>query len=365
MEEEAVLFLSNQDQERLFAMKDSMAALEEVYREEAQGWATNRTKASIHVPTTTPGTRYRWCGMEGAVARYGITAVRMYSDMAMDKFVEGKRLHDKYCVRPGRYCGLVLLFSTENAAPLAILNDGYIQHLRVAATHALAARYLARENARVLGILGSGGMARTHAEALCQVRKLERIKVYSPSRERRERFAREAGEALGIPVETAENPEAVVRESDIVAACTNCNDPVVLGSWLEKGIHFSGVVSGSQEIDDEALGKVDVCALYRSPVSEHYFAMPEEKRYPARGGTTPRLVERQLRLIGPEKIHPLGEILLGDSPGRTDPRQITYTESEGTGVQFAALAYHVHERARKAGVGKKLPLEWFLQDMKT
>ena len=365
MAEESVLFISNQDQERLLTMETCIGALEEAFREEKLGWATNRTKASMHVPTTTPNARYRWCGMEGALGHKGIVAVRMYSDMALSQMMEGKRRHEKYCVRPGRYCGLVLLFSTEDAAPLAILNDGYIQHMRVAATHAVATKYLARENARILGILGSGGMAWTHAEAMFKVRQLQKIKTYSPNQEHCQRFASQASRSLGVPVEPMGNPEAVVQGSDMVAACTNSNDPIVLGSWLEEGVHVSSVVAGSQEMDDGALRKVDLYIVYRSPVSEHYFAMPEEKRYPSFGGTTAGLVERECHLIGDDKIHGLGEVLLGETPGRTNSRQITYASSEGTGVQFAALAHRVYQRAREEGMGRKLPLDWFLQDLKT
>jgi ornithine cyclodeaminase/alanine dehydrogenase-like protein (mu-crystallin family) len=106
-------------------------------------------------------------------------------------------------MRPGTYCGLVLLFSTQNGEPLAIINDGHLQHMRVGASAAIGARLLAREDAHVVGMIGSGGMARTALEALAEVREIKMVKVYSRIAANRETFAKEMTDHLNVAIEPA------------------------------------------------------------------------------------------------------------------------------------------------------------------
>ncbi len=142
--------------------------------------------------------------MEGG-STGGYFAIRMKSDVVYEREYEGVRTQEKYCVRPGRYCGLVFLTDVETGAPLAIINDGHLQHLRVAADSAIGTDLMAREDCRALGMLGSGGMAASHVEALLEVRKIERIKVFSPTRANRERFAAEIAKRHGIECEACES----------------------------------------------------------------------------------------------------------------------------------------------------------------
>jgi ornithine cyclodeaminase/alanine dehydrogenase-like protein (mu-crystallin family) len=101
---------------------------------------------------------FRWGTMEGASRAFETFAIRMKSDMM--QWPDGKTV-EKYCVEPGTYCGLVMVFSTSNGEPLAIINDGIIQHMRVGGCAGLGAKFLSRADSEVVGILGSGGMART------------------------------------------------------------------------------------------------------------------------------------------------------------------------------------------------------------
>ena len=109
-------------------------------------------------------------------------------------------------MRPGLYCGLILLTSVENAEPLAFINDGHLQHMRVGADGGIGVKYLANEDAEVVGMLGSGGMARTHMQAFTRVRKIEKLQVFSPTQENRERFGREMAEKYNIEVKVCEPP---------------------------------------------------------------------------------------------------------------------------------------------------------------
>src|SRR6266851_3216015 len=184
--------------------------------------------------------RYEWGTMEGG-STAGYFAIRVKSDVLYEQEREGERTQEKYCGRPGRYCGLVLLLEVETGLPLALLNDGFLQHVRVAADSAIGAEVMARHDSRVLGMLGSGGMARAHVEGLVAVRKIERMQVFSPTRDHRERFASEMRERHGVEVITADEPGTACRGADILAACTDSATPVLRGEWLEPGMHVISI----------------------------------------------------------------------------------------------------------------------------
>ena len=163
---------------------------------------------------------------------------------------------DKYCIEPGTYCGLIMLFSTMNGEPLAFINDGILQHMRVGGGGGIGAKYLARKNATTVGMLGSGGMARTYLQAYCAVRKITKVKVYSPTKANRDAYASEMGRRLNIEVEAVDNPEEAVRNSDIVSSCTDSMAPTFEADWLSEGQHVT--MLGPMEISNEVLQRVDV-----------------------------------------------------------------------------------------------------------
>ena len=181
-------------------------------------------------------------------------AIRMKSDML--EWPEGKTV-EKYCVEPGTFCGIVMVFSTRNGEPLAIINDGIIQHMRVGGCAGLGAKYLSREDSGVVGIFGAGGMARTYLLAFNEVRKLHEVRVYSPTKNNRETYANEMGQKLGIKIVPVENAEDAVRGADIVATCTDSIQVVVDDQALiEPGMHLTCVKSN--EWNPEIVKKADL-----------------------------------------------------------------------------------------------------------
>src|SRR6476620_5798840 len=106
----------------------------------------------------------------------------MKSDIMYEREYAGTRVHERFCVQPGTYCGLIFLTSVETGEPLALLNDGVLQHMRVGADGAIGVKHMARKDARVVGMLGSGGMARSHMEAFRCVRDIRKLQVFSPTR---------------------------------------------------------------------------------------------------------------------------------------------------------------------------------------
>ncbi|HSN22303.1 MAG TPA: hypothetical protein VLS49_16590, partial [Usitatibacter sp.] len=249
------LLVDNATVARVLTMRATIDALEASYRELAEGRGVCRPRIDLRIPTRREGCTYRWGTMEGGGAS-GYFAIRMKSDVVYEERSGGAVTEEKYCMRPGLYCGLVLLFSVENGEPLAILNDGILQHMRVGADGAIGAKHMAKEDARVLGMLGSGGMARSHVEALRCVRPIERLQVHSPTRAHREAFAREMAGRHGIEAVACDSPAEVYRGADIVAALTDSAVPVLDGRLLEPGTHVINVGAGGR-LDEASLERVD------------------------------------------------------------------------------------------------------------
>src|SRR4026207_222723 len=237
------LIINNQEVEQLLTMEDTLAALEQSYLQLAAQEAVCRPRIDIRIPTSDSARNYQWGTMEGG-STAGYFAIRMMSDIIYEKEYNGIVTQEKYCMRPGLYCGLILLTSVENAEPLAFINDGYLQHMRVGADGGIGVKYLANKDAEVVGMLGSGGMARTHMAAFMHVRKIEKLQVFSPTRENRERFGREMAAKYNIEVKVCNRPEDVYRGAHILAALTDSAVEVTDGTLLEKGTHIVTVGGG-------------------------------------------------------------------------------------------------------------------------
>ena len=367
LKQRKVLIIDRHVAEEVLEPEECLRVLEEAYKEEGVNSAVNRTKAEVLIPTNDSETWYRYCTMEGGIRGMGVAAIRIKSDMVQHSSPFGKARTDWYCTFPGRFFGLILLFDAQDGSLLAMLHDAHIQHMRVAATVTLASKYLAREDSNVLAILGSGGMAWTHALYLASIRHIKKIKVYSPNSAHRQSFAQQVQGALEIETTALDDPRSVVEDSDIVAVCTNAVKPAVYGEWFRNGTHVIITRPSGVELDDRGWSKLDKLVVYESP--EGIQGGPCETRWTAEpdwrfaGGTSGPHLERRKRLVGIEKTHSLPDLLLGKVSGRDNSDQITGTLNEGTGVQFAAVALKVYQEAKARGLGNEIPLDWFLQDV--
>lgn len=234
------LLINNDDVRQVLTMDITIQALEESYRRMISGDAVCRPRVDVQIPTSDPDKTYRWGTMEGGSAE-GYFAIRMKSDIAYENRYGGSVTLEKFCIQPGTFCGLIFLFRVDNGEPLAIINDGVLQHMRVGADSALGVRFMAEENAEVVGMFGSGGMARSHIESFRLVRNIKQIKVYSPTPENRETYAREMEEKFGIKTVALDNPGDVYKGIDILCSCTDASVPVIKGRFIEKGTHITSV----------------------------------------------------------------------------------------------------------------------------
>jgi ornithine cyclodeaminase/alanine dehydrogenase-like protein (mu-crystallin family) len=300
--------------------------------------------------------------MEGAISDPPVFAIRTKSDLLY--WVDRGDIHteEKFCVRPGLFCGLIQLFSTANGEPLAILNDGFVQHARVAGTACLAAKYLAKKEASILGILGSGGMARSHALGFCAIRPIRKINVYSPTRENRENFAREIAAKANIEVEACENPDRVIENADILAACTDSVLPVIKTQHLHPGLHVSTVLPS--ELEHGIHKNFDVLIRHLNHRAQRYMMPRIQEEY--RRLSKAKLADFDYLYSDKPEEHPtLADLVSGKSPTRSNNSQITFFDNlPGSGIQFAAVANVIYEKAKARGLGREIPTEWFLQDIR-
>lgn len=363
----SVLFLSNGDVAGLLDMKTTLEALSLGYRDLAQGDAAYVPRVDIYAPNANPDEYYRWGSMTGVSRSHGVVAVRIKSDVL--SWSSGQT-QEKYCVEPGQYSGIILVYSTENGEPLALMQDGYLQHMRVGGTAGMGTDYLARRDACRVGILGSGGMARTYLDAIHEVRELDSVSVYSPTAAHREEFASEAEARFAVNVRAVDTAEEAVRGMDIVATCTDSIVPTFEGEWLSQGTHI--VTLSSKEIGEDVLARADVILesgygtlLGESEpgmthdvvgaIASYVIGQPDERARIPRSSRVQRSAFPVLFPYGnPE-----------EAPGRTTPEQVTLFFNGGTqGLQFASVAGRVYHSAAEKGFGTSIPLEWFLQDIR-
>jgi alanine dehydrogenase len=232
---------------------------------------------------------------------------------------------------------IILAFDPDTGTPLALMDGTYITATRTAAGSALATRLLAREDARVLAILGTGVQAHSHARALPRVRSFQEVRVAGRDPARVEAFAREIG---GV---AAESYEQALRGADVVAATTHADQPVVRREWLAPGVHVNsvGLNPSGREIDEATVAAA--CVVVESRASA---LAPPPAGAPELAG------------IEAARIHAeLGELVAETKPGRRSPDEITLYKSVGVAVQDAAAAGLVLAAARERSVGKELDLE--------
>src|ERR1700761_279241 len=233
------LILSNADAEKLLTMPECIDVLEEAYAELAEGRGVSRTRSDCFAPTSREDALYSLKSMDGVIPKFGVGAVRINSDIVTWPKKGNNIRREKVPAAPGnRYVGLVLLFSTENGEPLAIFPDGVMQRMRVGAANGLGIKYLARHDARTVGILGSGWQAGAQLMAACAVREITTIRSFSPNAENRIAFSTLMSETLGIEIVPVGQPEEAIKGADIVMCASNSLDNIFFERWIEPGVHL-------------------------------------------------------------------------------------------------------------------------------
>jgi alanine dehydrogenase len=236
---------------------------------------------------------------------------------------------------------LIVLISPETGAPVAIMDGTYLTDIRTGAAGGIAAKYLARKDSKVIGMVGTGNQAKTQLEALFEVFKPELVRITSRTKESCKQFIQEAANFVSCEVRYEENIEKVC-DCDILVTTTPSRKPIIKAKWIKEGTHINAIGAdavGKEELDPELLIRskivVDdiVQALHSGEVN-----VPLSKHY-----------------ISENDIHAqLGEVITGSKPGRTSEDEITIFDSTGLAIQDVASAHLVYERAVSKGLGRQV-----------
>jgi len=377
-----MLIIDNATVTELLTMPDCIRVQEDAFRKLPSGGAIHRPRIDMYFPCEREDGYFRWGTMEGA--NDGYFAIRMKSDvMTWPKHADGHWTEHKYCREPGTYCGLIFLVSTRNGEPLAFINDGVLQHFRVGGGAGIGVKYLAREDSHVVGMIGSGGMARTFLEAFTCVRDIKACRVYSPNAAHREAFAEEMARRFKIEVRAVASARDAIRGADILSTCTDSMQPTYDADWIEKGMHVTNL--GRREVPDAAMDKFDLVvrqgtaglqmketerfqaerglspAAYIGGTVEEMKRIPAKNTQPGFGGDSPEFMDRGRGGDKPD----FADLVTGKCKGRVSRDQVTFYRNVGNqGLQFSSVGGWVYAQAVKAGKGRSIPTDWFLQDIR-
>jgi ornithine cyclodeaminase len=241
---------------------------------------------------------------------------------------------------------VIVVFDPGTGQPVALLDGTAITAIRTGACSALSARLLARHDADVLAILGTGVQARSHARAMCRVRPIRQIRVAGRNHAKAAALAAELSDTLQTSAQAVETYREALQGASIACAATHAADPVIRRSWLTPGVHITSVGYGGREVDDATVRDALVCVESRHAALAPYPAGSSDLLEPIRDGVIPV-----------EHVHTeLGELVAGTKPGRQSPDQITLYKSVGVAVQDAAAAALVIAAARNQSVGQQITL---------
>jgi alanine dehydrogenase len=320
----SALYLTEADVAALLPMSAALDALAEAFGAlSAEGGRQAQVRPRQRV--TVPGGVLHV--MNAALPTQGVLGLKAYTS-----FRQGARF-------------LVLLYSAKDGRLLALIEADRLGQTRTGAASGLATRYLARPDARTVGLIGTGWQAQAQLAAMCAVRPIEHVLAFGRDLERRRAFCAQQSALLGVPVEPAPNAIEAITGRDIVITCTTSRTPVVLGTWLAPGQHVNAVGGNHaerRELDVQAVARaarvaIDSREQGRMEAGELIFAVNEGA----------------LRW---EQVAELGELVAGQAPGRGRPEEITLFKSLGVALEDVAVAAYVYRRALDERRGTQLAI---------
>ncbi len=313
------LFLTEQDVVDLLTMDEALAAVEEAFRLQGLGRADNRPRQRPRLERTLLQV------MPAAVPGMGFGL-------------------KAYTVASGGVRFVVLLWDEETGDLQAVIEAAHLGQVRTGAATGVATRALARPGAATVGIFGTGTQAPTQLEAVCAVRPVEHVWVYSPTSQHRRGFAAQMTERLGVPVRAVDAPRDVVVDADVVITITKASQPLFDGDWLSPGVHVNAAGSNrasAREIDARTVERADVVAI--------------DDKAQGRIEAGDLLAAEREGVLNWDDVLELGQVVAGGTAGRRDDESITLFESLGVAIEDVAVARRVYRRALASGVGRPLP----------
>jgi ornithine cyclodeaminase len=310
---------------RLLPMKDCIDVIERAFADYASGKTNIPSRIKLSGPNAGDG--YFMPGSLNADnAAFGIKIVTEFAS-------------NKSIGLPSIY-GLIILLDTMTGQPLSIMDGRYITNIRTGAASAVAAKYLARDTAATVGVLGFGEQAFAQLLAITAVRRLSSVRIYSPSAAEKQNRAKLFSDSIGVPVEISDSPKSACTDADIIVLATNHAGEVIDGDWVKPGGFVNAVgfhTKTSAELDRKTLSKAGliVCDERAAAVRESGDIIAA-----VAGG-----------IIDADQLVNLGDIVIGKERGRTNPEQVTVYRSLGNAFQDLATASYVYSQAILRGIG--------------
>ncbi len=313
-------FLTEENVRQLLPMAEALAQVEACFQALGTGQARNQPRRRIRMPG-------------------GMMHVMSAGDRGLGVFG-----HKVYTTtrRGARF--LITLYSTADGRPLAVLEAGLLGAIRTGAASGIATKYLANPDAAVLGVLGTGRQSPTQIQAVCAVRPIAQVLVYSRNADRREAFAAEMTDSLGIAVTAAGSAQAAVESADVVAAITNSKQPVLAGAWLKPGAHVNA--AGNNMLTEQ---EVDTDVFRRA------WLVTTDSLEGAKIECGDLLAAVDPGIVQWEDVIEIGRVAAGRHPVNRPADAITVYESQGIAAEDLYAAVHVLRKAEAQGIGVDLP----------
>lgn len=314
-----MLYLTEQDVTNLLTMQDALDAVETAFKAQATGDATNEPRRRVRANNAILMT------MSGAIASLNAFGLKAYS------VARGKaRFH-------------VNLYDTATGELLALIEADKLGQMRTGAASGIATKYLAQAEAKTVGIYGTGWQAQSQLAAVCAVRNIQSVKVYSRSEEKRNHFSATMSKELGIEdISPVAAPEEAA-EADIIITITSSREPVLKGAWIKAGTHINAAGGNSilrSETDDEVIRRANFIAVDskdQARMEAGEFVFPIEKG-----------------LLTWERVQEVCHVVAGNVAGRKNANDITLFKSLGLAIEDVATAALLYRKAQEQNVGRAL-----------
>lgn len=314
------LLLTEADVERLLTMPVALEAVEAAFQWLAQGMAMVHPRRRLHLQ----GFSYLHY-MAAADGAGGYEGLKIYTSSRT-----GLRF-------------ILPLFRANTGEFVALIEANYLGQMRTGAASGVATKLLACEDARVVGIIGTGLQARAQLEAMCAVRKIERVHAFSRDAGRRENFAREMSARLGVSVEAVSSAEEAVCNAEILITATTAKEPIVKGNWVREGTHINAIGANfpqNRELDVETVARADMIFVDSCEQSE----MEAGDLIAAFDGHPERW----------DQVKELADLISGKISGRKSGREVTLFKSNGIAIEDVVTAGRVYEMAVERKIGKQV-----------
>ena len=325
-----MLILSQADVDRLLPMSACIDVMAATLASLARGEAILPLRTVILIPDSTDAFAVM-PGYLGSPKTFGAKIITVYPGNHGTEF--------------DSHQGAVLLFDPDNGSLAAVLDATSITTVRTAAVSAVATRLLARARASRLAIIGSGVQAHAHLEAMCAVRPIRSLRVWSRNTEHARALVKVAHDKFELDADVAPTAPDAVRDAEIVCTATSARQPVLNGDWLTPGTHINAIgasQASARELDSAAVVKSRLYVDRR----ESALKEPGDILVPLHDGD-----------IGPEHIvAEIGELLIGRGEGRRNDQDITLFKSLGLAVEDLASASYVYTEALRVGAGVQVEL---------